>query len=108
MPDHLTSSAFFALVRPRLTPSGGIFVNVHVENDLDDSPDQVAAAMANAWPSARILDREGHPHRNAIAMAGAVSALEKPTLQMRPAIEPDEIIAELDAMQFRPIRRISR
>ncbi len=108
MPDHLTSAAFFALVRPRLTASGSFFVNVHVESDRDDAPDQVAAAMTSAWPSVRILDREGHPHRNAIVMAGAVSRLERPALQMRPAIEPDEIIAELDAMQFRPIRRASR
>jgi len=108
MPDHLTSSAFFALVRPRLTPRGGIFVNVHVENDLDDSPDQVAAAMASAWPSVRILDREGQPHRNAIVMAGRVSELLTPTLTMRPAIQDDEMIAELDAIEFRPIRRTSR
>ena len=108
MPDHLTSSAFFALVRPRLTPSGGVFVNVHVENDLDDSPDQVAAAMASAWPSVRILDREGQPHRNAIVMAGGVSGLQTPTLTMRPAIQDDEMIAELDAIRFRPIRRTSR
>jgi spermidine synthase len=108
MPDHLTSSAFFALVRPRLTPSGSIFVNVHVENDLDDAPDQVAAAMTGAWPSVRILDRAGHPHRNAIVMAGGVSDLGKPALHMRPAVESGEIIAELDAMEFRPIRRTSR
>ena len=108
MPDHLTSPTFFALVRPRLTALGRIFVNVHVENDLDDSPDQVAAAMTSAWPSVRILDREGYPHRNAIVMAGAVSGLEKPTLHMQPAIESGEIIAELDAMRFRPLRRTSR
>ena len=108
IPDHLTSSAFFALVRPRLTPSGSLFVNVHVENDVDDAPDQVARAIASTWASVRILDREGHHHRNAIVMAGAVSELEKPTLQMRPAIEAGEIIAELDAMQFRSLRRMSR
>jgi spermidine synthase len=108
MPDHLTSASFFALVRPRLTPSGSMFVNVHVENDTDDAPDQLAAAMASAWPEVRILDREGQPYRNAIVMAGAVSALDKPTLYIRPAIEPDEIVAELDAMQFRPIRRAPR
>jgi len=60
--------------------------------------------MASVWPDVRLLDREGHPHRNAIVMAGGVSALERPALHMRPAIEPDEIIAELDTMQFRPRR----
>jgi spermidine synthase len=108
IPDHLTSSAFFALVRPRLTPSGSIFVNVHVETDLDDAPDQVAGAMARAWTDVRILDRQGHPNRNAIVMAGGVSDLEKPALHMRPAIEHGETIAELDAMQFRSLRRTSR
>jgi spermidine synthase len=108
MPDHLTSSAFFSLVRPRLTPSGSIFVNVHVENDLDDAPDQVAAAMASAWSNVRILDRLGHPHRNAIVMAGGVADLERPAVQMRPAVESGDIITELDAMQFRRIRRASR
>jgi hypothetical protein len=46
------------------------------------------------------------PHRNAIVMAARVSA-EKPMLHIRPR-SADEIIAELDAMQFRPIRRTSR
>jgi spermidine synthase len=108
MPEHLTSAAFFELVRPRLTPSGRMFVNVHVERDLDDAPDQVAAAMAHAWPDVRILDREGYPNRNAIVMAGAVSGLEKPVLEMRPTIEHGDVLAELDALKFRPIRRTLR
>jgi hypothetical protein len=56
------------------------------------------------WPDVRILDRVRYPHRNAIVMAGGVSALQTPTLTMRPAIQDDEMIAELDAMQFRPLR----
>ena len=108
MPEHLTSPAFFELVRPRLTPAGSMFVNVHVENDLDDASDQVAAAMAQAWPAVRILDREGHPHRNAIVMAGTVSGLEKPALHMKPTIEHGDVVAELDALQFRPMRRTPR
>ena len=109
MPDHLTSSAFFTLVRPRLTSSGSIFVNVHVESDLDDAPDRMAAAMASVWPDVRILDREGTspPQCDRDGGRRVRPARSRPS-HMRPAIEPDEIIAELDAMQFRPTRRMSR
>ena len=101
IPDHLKSSAFFSLVRARLSPSGSVFVNVHVENDLDDAADRMASEMAMVWPDVRILDREGSTHRNAIVMAGGVSGLERPALDMRPAMDCDQIVAELDAMQFR-------
>ncbi len=101
IPAHLTSSAFFSLVRPRLKPSGCVFVNVHVENDLDDASDRMADEMAKVWPDVRILDHEGSTHRNAIVMAGGVLDLHKPTLQMRPAIDADEIAVELEAMRFR-------
>ena len=75
-------------------------VDVH----FDDAPDQVASAMASVWPDARILDRQGYPHRNAIVMAGRVSELQRPMLTMSPKIQADDMIAELDAMQFRPRR----
>lgn len=108
MPEHLTSALFFTLVRRRLNPSGSLFVNVHVENDGDYAPDRVAAAMATVWRDVRVLDREGYPHRNTIVMAGVVTDLQGPELHMRPAAEVDEIIAELDALKFRPLRRTSR
>jgi hypothetical protein len=41
-------------------------------------------------------------------MAGNVSVLDRPVLQMRPAIEPGEIIAELDEMRFRALRQAPR
>jgi spermidine synthase len=104
IPEHLTSAVFFALVKPRLNAHGSIFVNVHVENDFDDAADRVADAMASVWPGARILDRQGYPHRNAIIMAGGVSELERPMLTMCPAIQADEMIVELDTMQFRARR----
>lgn len=104
IPSHLTSSVFFGQVAPRLNQRGSIFVNVHVEHDFDDAADRVASAMARVWPEARILDRPGFPHRNAIVMAGGVSKLEAPTLTMPPAIQDDEMIAELNAMRFRAPR----
>jgi spermidine synthase len=101
IPDHMKSSAFFSLIRARLNPSGGVFVNVHVENDLDRAADKMALEMAKVWPDVRILDRPAHTYRNAIVMAGGVSELQKPALEMCPATESDQIVTELDAMQFR-------
>ena len=98
IPPHLTSSVFFGQVAPRLNPNGSIFVNVHVENDSDDAADRVASAMARVWADARLLDRPGFPHRNAVVMAGEVSELQTPTLTMRPAIQDHSMIAELDAL----------
>ena len=101
IPSHMMSSVFFSLVCARLNPSGSVFVNVHVQNDVDDAADQMASEMAKVWPDVRLLDREGHTNRNAIVMAGGVLGLQKPSLQMLPAMDDDQITAELDAMQFR-------
>lgn len=104
IPDHLKSSAFFSLVRPRLKPRGCVLVNVHIENDLDFAADRMAEQMAKVWPDVRILDREGSTHRNAIVMAGDVQGLRRPMLTMRPAMDCNEIAGELEAMAFRPLQ----
>ena len=109
MPDHLTSSAFFALVRPRLTPRGRhLRQRPCRERSRRFAADQVAAAMAKRVAERADPRSRGTTHRNAIVMAGDVSELQTPTLTMRPAIHDDEMIAELDAIRFRPIRRTSR
>lgn len=102
IPDHFKSPAFFSLVGQRLNPNGSLVVNVHVENDRDLGPDRIASEMATVWPDVRILDRKGHENRNAILMAGGVRDLQKPKLLMRPAMDAGEIVAELEAMDFRP------
>jgi spermidine synthase len=104
VPAHMTSAAFFAVVRRRIKPAGSVFINAHVEHDLDDAADLLASEMAKQWPEVRILDREGVNHRNAIVMAGDVRELKRPQLEMRPAMDADQITAELDAMAFRPRR----
>ncbi len=101
IPAHLKSASFFSLVRKRVSPSGCVVVNVHVENDLDSAADRMASEMAKVWPDVRILDRVGQTNRNAILMAGGVRELQKPTLLMRPAMDAGEIVAELEAMAFR-------
>jgi spermidine synthase len=102
IPEHLRSLAFFRLVRARLSPAGVIFANVHVRNDTDGAADRVATEMSHVWDDVRLLDLKGQTNRNAIVMAGQVSDLAKPALTMRPDMSADEIVAELDAMQFRP------
>jgi spermidine synthase len=101
IPVHLKSSSFFSLVQARLNPSGSAFVNVHVEDDRDDAADRMAREMAKVWRDVRILDRIGGTNRNAIVMAGGVLGLQKPMLEMPPALDAGEIVTELEAMQFR-------
>jgi len=101
IPTHMRSSAFFRMARTRLNDRGCIFVNVHVDHDLDSAPDQMSATMATIWPHVRLLDARGYANRNAIVMAGAVLRLEKPTLHVRPQVSADEIDEELKTMQFR-------
>ena len=79
-----------------------MFVNVHVENDLDDASDRMADEMAKVWPDVRILDREGSTHRNAIVMAGGVRDLHKPTLQMPPAMDASEMPPSWRRCAFAP------
>jgi spermidine synthase len=104
IPAHVRSSAFFQLAHARLNRRGCMFVNVHVEHDLDDAPDLMATTIANVWPNVRLLDAQGYTNRNAIVMAGDVLGVKKPVLLMRPEIAADEIDAELESMEFRSWR----
>lgn len=103
IPTHFCAAPFLALARERLAPARGcILANVHVQHDLDTTPDRLAASMASVWREVRVLDARGRPKRNAIVMAGAVAALEPPRLIVRPAISADEIGAEIELLAFRP------
>jgi protein-L-isoaspartate O-methyltransferase len=104
IPDHLKSSAFFSLVRARLKPSGSVFVNVHVENDLDHAADRMADEMAKVWPDVRILDREGSTHRNAIVMAGGVLDLKSRCCSCAPRWTPRRLSASWTRWSFVPGR----
>lgn len=104
IPAHLQSLRFFGLVRDRLTQRGVIFVNVHVQHDLDHHADRLAECMANVWPDVRLLDSDGFLGRNAIVMAGSVSQLSAPYVLIMPTAEASEIDAELATMRFRAWR----
>jgi spermidine synthase len=102
IPQHLRSPGFLRLAAKRLRPRGMFLVNVHVQDDLDPTPDQVARAVAAAWQEVRLLDLPGHPERNAIVAAGNVLRLRLPTLRLAPSTSVNEIIQELNLMRFRP------
>jgi spermidine synthase len=101
IPSHLQSSAFFGLVRDRLTLRGAVFANVHVKHDFDDYADRVAKTMKNTWIDVRLLDAEGICGRNAIIMAGRVSHLRAPYLLVPPVTNAGSIDNELARLRFR-------
>ena len=108
IPDHVRERSFFAAVVARLKPKGVFFANVHIAHDRDFAADKMAAEMASAWRSVRILDRKGRRHRNAILMAGNVRTLRKPALSQRPATDLHYVANALRDMRFRKIRRAPR
>jgi spermidine synthase len=105
IPAHLSSAEFFALARKRLAAHGIVAVNAVLAHDLDRLADRVAAGLAAAGLSTRILDVAGTRDRNAIILGGAVGGLSRPTLQVRPDTLADTLAAELAEMTFRTRRR---
>jgi predicted membrane-bound spermidine synthase len=101
IPQHLCSVNFFRLARRRLPASGCLFFNVYLRHDLDCSADFIGTCMAEAGFKVRVLDTPGPFERNAIVAGGAVTKLTEPSLLVIPKASRDELIAELENMQFR-------
>jgi hypothetical protein len=91
-------------VKSHLTQGGIFLVNIVVAGDADLTPDRIARLMGKTWRDVRLLDCDGWENRNAIALAGAVRALKRPRLMLRPQIRARQIAAELKALDFRPLR----
>jgi hypothetical protein len=102
IPEQLRSSAFFDLVGSRLNDGGCFFANVILRNGRDRQLGRLVRTMSSSWPSVRVLDSNGTRTRNAIAMAGAVADLQRPTLTLKPKTGAKTIIRELATMSFRP------
>ena len=105
VPRHLCSVEFFQLIRLRLAPTGCVFMNVYLRHGSDLSADVIAGHMGHTGLLVRMLVSAGAVERNAIVMGGAVADLRRPRLLMRPETFQDEIMAELQGMQFRGGRR---
>ena len=100
VPAHLKSLAFYYLVADRLSPKGSVFVNIHVDHDLDRHAVHTAERLSNVFHDVRLLDAQGKISRNAIVMAGAVSHLNVPRLILAPSVDSHGIESELAAMEF--------
>src|ERR1700722_13807245 len=101
VPAHLKSPAFLGLVRDRLAPDGVFIANLLVQNDFDTCADRFAKSMKAVWTDVRMLDSAGIPDRNAVLMAGRVSALREPDLLMQPEVNAKAIKRELARLEFR-------
>jgi spermidine synthase len=68
-------------IRARLAPGGRIVMNVTVKNDIDPSPDRIAARLAGDDMQVWIVDEQGIEDRNAI-----IACLPERQLNARPAL----------------------
>lgn len=71
-----------AAIRARLAPGGRIVMNVTVPNDIDPTPDRIAARLAGDGLRVWIVDEQGIEDRNAI-----IACLPERQLNARPALQ---------------------
>jgi SAM-dependent methyltransferase len=105
MPPVFMQPAFFKLAKSRLKPRGSLFLmNVIVDDDDDETPDDLVRALRRQWRGVRLLDTDGWVDRNAVIAAGAVASLKKPKVLMPPAPGGAKLAKELDILDWRTIR----
>lgn len=105
IPRHFKKVAFCNLMKARLKARGGVLlVNLIISSLSDKSADRFARLMAQSFKTVRLLDVDGYESRNAIGLAGAVKALKKPRLLMRPARGAKALAKEIAEMDFRAIK----
>jgi SAM-dependent methyltransferase len=69
-------------IRARLAPGGRIVMNVMVANDIDPTPDRIAARLAGEQLQTWIVDEQGIEDRNAV-----IACMPEKTLGSRPALD---------------------
>ena len=106
IPRHFRKTAFFRLVKKRLKRGGIFLINITVLDDEDPMPDGICRALKTVWRKVRLLDSDGYVDRNAIAMAGAVGGLKRPTLRMKPTSGARTLKKELSQLAFRALREV--
>ncbi|HEU0096872.1 MAG TPA: fused MFS/spermidine synthase, partial [Rhizomicrobium sp.] len=105
MPPVFMQPAFFKLAKSRLKPRGSLFLmNVIVDDDDDETPDNLVRALRKQWGRVRLLDTDGWTDRNAVIAAGAVTKLKKPKVLMPPSPGGHKLTRELDILDWRGIR----
>jgi spermidine synthase len=69
-------------IRSRLAPGGRIVMNVMVSNDIDPTPDRIAARLAGEELRTWIVDEQGIEDRNAV-----ITCMPEKTLGSRAALD---------------------
>jgi hypothetical protein len=69
-------------IRSRLAPGGRIVMNVTVSNDIDPTPDRIAARLAGEELRTWIVDEQGIEDRNAV-----IACIPEKTLGSRAALD---------------------
>ena len=105
MPAKFKTAAFFKLAKSRMTARGSLFLmNVIVDDDEDETPDNMVRLLRQQWSKVRLLDTDGWVDRNAVIAAGAVSRLTKPRVLMPPKTGAQKLRKELAVLNWRNIR----
>lgn len=99
-PEHLDSDAALKATAARLTKTGLFIANVYLRDDDDLRAHELAARAKTVWPHVRMLDTPGELRRNAIVMAGKVTALKQPVLTLKPRRGSAAIEDELKRLKF--------
>ncbi|HEY0301316.1 MAG TPA: fused MFS/spermidine synthase, partial [Rhizomicrobium sp.] len=105
LPRQFAAKGFFDSVKAHLKPRKGLFlVNLLTADDADRRADRIAKLMGRTWPQVRLLDAPGWDDRNTVALAGAVKALPRPRLLLKPQRCARQIAAGLKTLDFREPR----
>jgi SAM-dependent methyltransferase len=105
MPAKFRDPGFFRLAKSRLKARGALFLmNVIVDDDEDQTPDNLVRTMGQQWNKVRLLDTDGWVDRNAVIAAGAVTKLKKPRVLMPPRPGGAKLARELAVLNWRSIR----
>jgi len=105
IPPQFATAAFLDLTKQRLAPSGVFIANLHLIDDSDPAADRFAARMGDIWSNVCLLDTPGKKNRNALALAGNITALQRPVLRVAPSINAEEIAGDLQRLAFRAWRK---
>lgn len=104
IPPHLLGPGFFRLIKTRLKRGGLFLINIVVRDDDDPTPRDICRDLQRVWRKVRLLDAEGFENRNAVAVAGAVSSLQRPRLRMKPSRGARALAKGLAQLRFRAVR----
>jgi SAM-dependent methyltransferase len=105
IPPQFTDYSFCRAARRCLKLTGGLFMNVCINDKADLIADTIAHRLKHSGWTVRLLDQRGTA-RNAIVLGGDVKGIKKPRLRHVPQTEASRIKRELSGMRFRSLKRL--